>query len=109
MKGRKIAIIFGIAIFIAFAILFSLGLYRFLAVDLASHPLIVFHEPLQDHSIPLGSVFVRFSARDKEGIEHVELWVDGELYAARRSSCRRVAALTPLWKCGSRIPLAGIS
>ena len=96
MKARKIVVIIGIAFFIAFAVLFSLGLYRFLTVDLVSRPMVEFHEPLQDHSVPMGGGLVRFSARDREGIEHVELWVDGELYSARRSSLPEGSSPFPL-------------
>jgi hypothetical protein len=86
MKAKHIFIILGIVLLIAIAVVFSLGLVRFLTIDMASRPSIEFLQPLHGNSVPFGDALVRFSVRDREGIEHIELWVDGELYAARQSS-----------------------
>ena len=85
MKAKHIFIIIGIIIFLGLAAGVSLGTYQLFAVELASRPSVQFLQPLHEQSVSLGGSLVRFIARDKEGIEHVELWVDGELYASKKS------------------------
>ena len=85
MKTKKILIITGIIVFLGLAAAVSLGTYQLFAVELASRPSIQFLQPVHEQGVPLGDSLVRFIARDEEGIEHVELWVDGELYASKKS------------------------
>ncbi len=83
--NKKILIIAGIIVFLGLAAAVSLGTYHLFAVELASRPSVQFLQPLHEQSVSLSGSLVRFIARDKEGIEHVELWVDGELHASKKS------------------------
>ena len=85
MALKRILIIFGIILFFIMVVFFSFFIYRLVRVDLAGIPGIQFLDPNNEEKLPLDDTLVRFIARDKNGIEHVELWVDGELYAARKS------------------------
>ena len=85
MKTKKILIFTGIFVFLGLAATVSLGTYQLFAVELASRPSVQFLQPLHEQNVSLDDLLVRFIARDKEGIEHVELWVDGELYASKKS------------------------
>ena len=85
MKAKKMLIFTGIIVFLGLAAAVSFGTYQLVAVELASRPSVQFLQPVHEQSLPLGDSLVRFIARDKEGIEHVELWVDGELYASKKS------------------------
>jgi len=85
MKTKKILIITGIIVFLGLAAAVSLGTYQLFAVELTSRPSVQFLQPTNEQGVPLDDLLVRFIARDKEGIEHVELWVDGELYASKKS------------------------
>ena len=86
MKTKKILVFTGVFIFLGLAAVVSFGTYQIFAVELASRPSVQFLQPVHDQSVPLEDSLVRFIARDKEGIEHVELWVDGELYASKKSA-----------------------
>ena len=96
MKTKKILIISGIIVFLGLAAAVSLGTYQLFAVELASKPSVQFLQPLHKQSVSLGGSLVRFIARDKEGIEHVELWVDGELYASKKSELPQGSTPFPL-------------
>lgn len=85
MKTKKILIISGIIVFLVLAAAVSLGKYQLFTVELASWPSVQILQPLHEQSVSLNGSLVRFIARDKEGIEHVELWVDGGLYASKKS------------------------
>jgi len=96
MKTKKILIISGIVVFLGLAAAVSLGTYQLFAVELASRPSVQFLQPLHEQSVSLSDFLVRFIARDKEGIEHVELWVDGELYASKKSELPQGSTPFPL-------------
>jgi len=96
MKTKKILIITGIIVFLGLAAAVSLGTYQLFAVELASRPSVQFLQPLHEQSVSLNGSLVRFIARDKEGIEHVELWVDGELYASKKSELPQGSTPFPL-------------
>ena len=77
------------AIFLFILIILALSLYL---VSLwqkvnSSMPGISFNEPGHGDSINLNDTIpIQFTARDKQGIQQVELWIDGELYASRESA-----------------------
>ncbi len=96
MKTKKILIISGIIVFLGLAAAVSLGTYQLFAVELVSRPSVQFLQPTNEQSVPLDDTLVRFIARDKEGIEHVELWVDGELYASKKSELPQGSTPFPL-------------
>lgn len=76
---------------IILVILFLLGTTIFMVAYrekvTASLPSISFSTPNQGDSIDLqDTISIQFSARDKKGIQQIELWIDGELYASREST-----------------------
>ncbi|MCJ7520473.1 MAG: Ig-like domain-containing protein [Anaerolineaceae bacterium] len=86
MKTKKLLIIVVSILFVGLVItIISASLYLF-RVELVSRPSLEFKEPLNGQTLPKGDMLVRFIARDKGGIEHIELWADGKLVASKKSS-----------------------
>ena len=86
MKTKKL-LIFVVSILIVGLVITVIGgsLYLF-KVELAFRPSLEFKEPLNGQTLPQGDMPVRFIARDKGGVEHIELWADGKLVASKKSS-----------------------
>ena len=101
MKTKKL-LIFVVSILIVGLVItvISGSLYLF-RVELASRPSVEFKQPLNGQTLPKGDMLVRFIARDKGGIEHIELWADGILVASKKSSLTNGSNPFPLvetWK-----------
>lgn len=84
---RKFILFTGIILFILFTLALFLFAFAYQEKTNASLPSISFSTPRQGDTIQLNdAISIQFTARDKKGIQQIELWIDGELYASRESA-----------------------
>ncbi|MDH4209606.1 MAG: Ig-like domain-containing protein, partial [Anaerolineae bacterium] len=104
---RRVALIV-IALLVSLCCLATAGglAYLFFSVPRAeARPVVLIQSPGQGEKVQVGeAVVVQATARDQTGIVRVELWVDGELEEAQRSSLAEGTSPFPLvtrWKPSS--------